>query len=128
MQVFRTYARVYTAQLDTLLSVLPDLIGERVETRFSMPNGLELATVGRVLIVAGEEQTLAPVRETQATLIIDDLDECQAVLSAAKAQIVRGPHDVPTGRNLTARLADGIQVEYVEWNRAQWEQMSNQGG
>jgi len=124
MQVFRSYARVYTAELDTLVSVLASLVGEPVEARFSMPNGLELAMIGRVLVVAGDEQTLAPVRATQATLVVDDLDECQAMLSAADAQLVRGPHDVPTGRNLTARLADGVQVEYVEWNRAQWERVN----
>lgn len=121
MQVLRTYGRLYASQLDDIVPTLSRVTGEPVETRFSMPNGLELATVGRILVVAGDEPTLAPVRATQATLIVDDLDECQAALSAAQAQVVRGPSDVPTGGNLTARLAEGVQVEYVEWNHAQWE-------
>ena len=89
-----------------------------------MPNGLELATVGRVLVVAGDEETLAPFRATQATLIVDDLDDCQSYLSAAGAEVVRGPQDVPTGRNLTAVLADGFQIEYVEWDHAQWDRVN----
>jgi hypothetical protein len=34
---------------------------------------------------------------------------------------VRGPQEVPTGRNLTAKLPGDVQIEYVEWNQAQWE-------
>ncbi|HEX6447568.1 MAG TPA: hypothetical protein VF053_20905 [Streptosporangiales bacterium] len=97
------------------------MTGEQVGLRFAMPNGLELASVGRVLLVAGDEETLAQFRATRATLIVDDLDQCLELLERAGATIVRGPQDVPTGRNLTTRLADGVQVEYVEWSRAQWE-------
>jgi predicted enzyme related to lactoylglutathione lyase len=122
MKVLRTYARVYTADLDEVVPVLSRVTGQPVGTRFTMPNGLELATVGRMLVLAGDEEALAPFRATQATLIVDDLDEYQTALSAAGARLVRGPQEVPTGRNLTARLADGVQVEYVEWSRAQWEQ------
>lgn len=71
-------------------------------------------------MVAGPEETLAPFRATQATLVVDDLDECQALLAAMGARIVRGPQQVPTGRNLTAVLADGLQLEYVEWTQSQW--------
>lgn len=86
-----------------------------------MPNGLELASVGRVLVVAGDEETLGPYRATVATLIVDDLDECTVLLDRTGAQIVRGPQAVPTGRNLTARLPGGVQIEYVEWDDAGWE-------
>lgn len=122
MKVLRTYARVYSADLDGVVPALSQATGQPVGTRFSLPNGLALAAVGRVLVVAGAEETLAPFRATQATLIVDDLDECQALLSAVGARLVRGPQQVPTGRNLTAVLADGVQVEYVEWSQAQWEQ------
>ncbi|MEY9860118.1 putative enzyme related to lactoylglutathione lyase [Catenulispora sp. GAS73] len=121
MRVFRTYARVYADNVDAALTPLQAVTGEPVATRFSMPNGLELAAVGRVLVVAGDEQTLEPFRATVATLIVDDLDECLRRLSETGAQIVRGPQEVPTGRNLTARLAGGVQIEYVEWDEAQWE-------
>ncbi|MBD3010747.1 MULTISPECIES: VOC family protein [unclassified Streptomyces] len=121
MRIFRTYARVYATDLDTALAPLTAVTGEPITTRFTMPNGLELATVGRVLVVAGEERTLEPYRATSATLIVDDLDECQVRLTQSGAQIVRGPQAVPTGRNLTARLPGGAQLEYVEWDEAQWD-------
>lgn len=123
MRVLRTYARAYAPDLDEALTPLINVTGEPVDSRFSMPNGLELATVGGVLVVAGDEETLAPYRATQATLIVDDLDECQSLLAHAGAHVVRGPQQVPTGRNLTARLPGGIQIEYVEWDRSQWDRM-----
>ncbi|MDT8913727.1 hypothetical protein [Amycolatopsis sp. PS_44_ISF1] len=121
MRVLRTYARIYVADLDEVLPVLSQGTGAPVSTRFALPGGLELATVGRLLVLAGTQAALGPYRATQATLIVDDLDQCQAWLAAAGAELVRGPREVPTGRNLTARLADGVQVEYVEWSRDQWE-------
>ncbi|WP_194896808.1 VOC family protein [Catenulispora pinisilvae] len=121
MRVFRTYARVYAADLDPVLAAMQAVTGESVATRFSMPNGLELASVGRILVVAGDEETLEPYTATTATLIVDDLDECLRRLEQTGAQIVRGVQAVPTGRNLTARLPGGAQIEYVEWDGAQWE-------
>ena len=121
MRIFRTYARVYATDMDTALAPLSAVTGEPITTRFTMPNGLELATVGRVLVVAGDERTLEPYRATSATLIVDDLDECQVRLTQSGAQMVRGPQAVPTGRNLTAKLPGGAQLEYVEWDEAQWD-------
>ncbi|WP_231645058.1 VOC family protein [Sciscionella sediminilitoris] len=121
MRILRTYARAYVDDLDAALASLTAVTGEPIGTRFTVPNGLELATVGRVLVVAGEKRTLEPYRATVATLIVDDLDDCQKVLDQTGARIVRGPQAVPTGRNLTAELPGGVQIEYVEWNKAQWE-------
>lgn len=121
MQVLRTYARAYVSSLDEALGPLSSVTGTPPGLRFAMPNGLELAAVGNVLIVAGDDETLAPYRLTQATLIVDDLDECRSLLSRAGAQVLRGPQRVPTGCNLTARLPGGTQIEYVEWDGAQWE-------
>lgn len=123
MRLLRTYARVYAASLDEALSSLSSLTGQPVDIRFELPNGLELATVGNVLVVAGDEEALAPFRSTQATLVVDDLDECQSLLSALSARVLRGPREVPTGRNLTALLPGEIQVEYVEWDRALRERL-----
>ena len=121
MRIFRTYARVYTDNLDAVLTPMHAVTGEPVASRFSMPNGLELAAIGRVLVVAGDEQTLKPYTATVATQIVDDLDECLLRLREAGAEIVQGPQKVPTGRNLTAKLPGDVQIEYVEWDEAQWE-------
>ncbi|MGP3769816.1 VOC family protein [Streptomyces sp. SDT5-1] len=121
MRVLRTYARAYATDLDELTTALGTVTGDPVTTRFALPNGLQLAAVGRVLAVAGDEQTLRPYTKTAATLIVDDLNECLARLDEAGARIVRGPQDVPTGRNVTAQMPGGVQLEYVEWDEAQWQ-------
>ncbi|MEU5629903.1 MULTISPECIES: hypothetical protein [Streptomyces] len=120
MRVLRTYARVYASDLDEVLAPLTAVTDEPVISRFTMPNGLELAAIGQILVVAGDERTLEPFTATAATLIVDDLDECQVRLHQSGAQIVRGPQAVPTGRNLTAKLPGGVQLEYVEWDDMQW--------
>ena len=43
------------------------------------------------------------------------------IANEAEAHIIRGPQEVPTGRNLTAELPGGVRIEYVEWDEAQWE-------
>ncbi|MFG3022384.1 hypothetical protein ACGFZQ_28185 [Streptomyces sp. NPDC048254] len=121
MRILRTYARVYATDLDAVLAPLSTVADEPITSRFTMPNGLELAAVGQVLVVAGDERSLEPYTATAATLIVDDLDECQVRLIQTGAQIVRGPQAVPTGRNLTAKMPGGVQLEYVEWDEAQWE-------
>jgi hypothetical protein len=120
MRILRTYARAYAADLDAAAEPLSQATGQPITSRFALPNGLELATVGRVLIVAGDDDALAPYRRTRATLIVDDLDACIALVAAAGGSVLRGPQQVPTGRNLTARLPGGTQLEYVEWDDAQW--------
>jgi hypothetical protein len=127
MRVLRTFARIYTSEPETTTAALTAATGDRVGLQFDMANGLRLASVGRILVVAGDEATLAPYRATQATVIVDDLDDCHTGLITAGAEIVRGPHDVPTGRNLTARLTPEVQIEYVEWNAAQWQRIDATG-
>jgi hypothetical protein len=120
MKILRTFARVYADRLDDVVSALQAVSGEPVQLRFALPNGLELAAVGDVLVVAGDREVLAPYRSTQATVIVDDLDECRRRVEAAGGVVVRGPKDVPTGRNLTAELPTGIRIEYVQWHAELW--------
>ncbi|SUA44922.1 Uncharacterised protein [Nocardia africana] len=124
MQVLRTYARVYTSNLETTTAALTAATGVRVGMQFDMPNGLRLASIGQILIVAGDDTILAPYRATQATVIVDDLDQFHAALLTSGADIVREPQTVPTGRNLTARLTPEVQIEYVEWDKAQWQRIN----
>ncbi|MER6068538.1 VOC family protein [Streptomyces sp. NPDC001817] len=83
-----------------------------VRTRFSH-GGVEVASIG-FLLVAGDEQALAPFRDVQSTVLVDDLDGLQALLTAHGGKIVDGPNRVPTGRNATVRHAGGVVIEYVE--------------
>lgn len=47
MRIFRTYARAYADDLDAVLAPLTTVTGEPITNRLTMPNGLELASVGR---------------------------------------------------------------------------------
>lgn len=83
--------------------------------RFSFPAiGCELAQVADILIIAGDEKSLAPFRETRATFLVDRIDEFIAFLSRQGGEIIRGPQNVPTGINCTIRHPDGTVIEYVE--------------
>ncbi|MHB8293887.1 MAG: hypothetical protein ACYDH5_04545 [Acidimicrobiales bacterium] len=112
--------------MDEAVASLSSVGGQPVGTRFMLPNGLELASVGRALVVAGPEAVLGEFRATHATVVVDDLEDCQQRLGLIGARIVRGPQAVPTGRNLTARLPGGAQIEYVEWDQAQWDRVGDQ--
>lgn len=97
MRILRTYARVYTTDLDTVSASLAAATGEPVTSRFSLPNGPDLATVGEVLVVAGDEEVLAPYRETVATLLVDDLDACRERLDEAGRNSCAGRGPYPPG-------------------------------
>ncbi len=86
--------------------------------RFEIPHiGLELAQVGDILLIAGSEEALKPFRNTQATMLVDSLDEFKVYLEEKGAEIIRGPDKVPTGRNMTVRHPDGSVIEYVEHSK-----------
>ena len=113
--VLATYARLLVPDLDASLPLLRRLTGRDPELRFTLRSGLEIAIVGRFLVVAGAAEELEPLRPTQATVVVASLPEVQRVLEEHGASVLRGPFDVPTGRALTARHSDGAVVEYVEW-------------
>ena len=87
--------------------------------RFEIPQiGLELAQVGDILLIAGSDEALKPFRSTQATMLVDSLDEFKTYLEKKGAEIIRGPNTVPTGMNMTVRHPDGSIIEYVEHSKA----------
>ncbi|MGP9765243.1 hypothetical protein ACT3UM_05900 [Halomonas sp. AOP13-D3-9] len=70
---------------------------------------------GDMFIVAGSDESLAPIRDSYGPVIVSDLDAMQKELLAAEAVITRPIVAVPTGRMLFARHADELHVEYIEW-------------
>lgn len=115
MKILRTLTRVYTNNLDETLHFYEDLTGSAVAQRLAMPAiGLELAQVQDILILAGSDASLQTFRPTQATVLVDSLEEYHAFLTTHGATIVRPPQNVPTGMNMTVRHPDGAIIEYVE--------------
>ncbi|MFF0772296.1 VOC family protein [Nonomuraea wenchangensis] len=84
------------------------------DARFDFPAaGLRLATVGAFLIIEGDEEALAPFRDTVGTLLVDDVRPYYERLLAAGAEMVFPLQQVPTGSGFNARHPDGTVVEYV---------------
>ncbi|HII93475.1 MAG TPA: VOC family protein [Methanosarcina sp.] len=115
MKILQTLSRLYVNDLRSVLEFYEDLLGSSVALRFKIPQiGLELAQIGNILLIAGSDEALKPFRSTQATFLVDSLDEFKAYLEERGAKILRGPNKVPTGRNMTVKHPDGSIIEYVE--------------
>ena len=114
-EVLATLARLYVEDLDRSLPLLCELTGGPPALRFTLRPGLEIAVVGRFLVIAGSAEELEPLRRTQATLVVSSLAAVRALLEAHGASVLRGPAVVPTGVALTVRHLDGSVLEYVEW-------------
>jgi len=117
MDILRVLARVYLTheQLETSISFYEGLLKQSCRIRFVFADmGIEVAAVGPLLLVAGTETALEPLRAISMTIGVDSLDECQHILLKEGAIITDGPQLVPTGLNMHARHPDGTLVEYVQ--------------
>ena len=117
MKVLDTLARVYVgpADLEQTLGWYEQLLDETCWLRFAYEEqGLELACVGSVLILAGSSTRLERFRQTDATFLVDDIEAFRKHLLATDARITEEPKDVPTGRNMRAIHPDGTVIEYVQ--------------
>lgn len=117
MNVTSVVARIYLApeQLETSISFYERLLGQPCRIRFIYAEaGIELAAVGSLLLIAGAEVALEPLRAVAMTISVSSLSVCRDVLLNEGATIVEGPQSVPTGLNMHVRHADGTLVEYVQ--------------
>ncbi|MEU0254371.1 hypothetical protein ABZ299_18085 [Streptomyces sp. NPDC006184] len=113
--VLATFARVYVDDLDAALPTFVELTGEQPRLRFTY-RGLDLATVGGYLLLAGSEEALAPYRGTHATTVVESIDHILRMTEQHGGEILDGPNEVPTGRNLTVRHPGGATIEYVQFH------------
>lgn len=115
MKILQILSRIYVNDLNSALEFYEELLGPPAAMRFEIPKiGLELAQIGNILLIAGSDEALKPFRSTQATFLVDSLDEFKAYLEGKGAEILRGPNKVPTGRNMTVKHPGGSVIEYVE--------------
>nr|WP_214661582.1 hypothetical protein [Streptomyces polyasparticus] len=115
--VLATLARVYVDDLDVALPTFVELTGEQPRLRFTY-RGLDLASVGGYLLLAGSEEALAPYRGTHATAIVESIDRILSIIEQHGGEILDGPNEVPTGRNLTVQHPGGATIEYVQFHAA----------
>lgn len=118
MKIIEVLSRVYLQpdRLETTIGFYEALFGVRCQLRFVYhAKRLEVAQIGRVLLIAGDQEDLAPFRATNSTFMVDNLDEFQThFVKNPDVQILSQPQAVPTGRNMRVRHPDGLVVEYVE--------------
>lgn len=91
------------------------IIGQKARLRFHYPQyNLELAQVASILFIAGTPESLAPFVNTHATFMVEGIGDFARHLPTVGAEVLNGPKDVPTGRNMLVRHPDGTLIEYVE--------------
>ncbi|MFE1788785.1 VOC family protein [Streptomyces sp. NPDC059525] len=117
MPALTTLARVYVDDLDVALPTFVELTGEQPRLRFAYRD-LTLASIGGFLLLAGTEEALAPYRGTHATALVESIDQVVRLTERDGGEILDGPNEVPTGRNLTVRHPGGATIEYVEFDAA----------
>ncbi|GAB3569252.1 hypothetical protein GCM10027445_20760 [Amycolatopsis endophytica] len=104
--------RVEVEDLDSALETYRALAGTNEVTRFRF-GGIDLAWVGRFLLLAGPTAELALVRRT-ATLLVEDIDAARTLVADSGGKILEEPSPAPNGARMIARHADGAVFEYIE--------------
>jgi catechol 2,3-dioxygenase-like lactoylglutathione lyase family enzyme len=117
MNILSILQRVYLApeRFHNAITFYEQLFQVKEGLRFDYTEkGLQLSQVGPFLLIAGDEQHLAPFIATTATFVVDSLDEWLAFLLPQGSLLLDGPHEVPTGQNMLIQHPDGVRIEYVE--------------
>lgn len=114
--ILKTYTRIFTNDAEKTLRVLRVLHDGEPHLRFRF-DPFELVGIGDVLVVAGPDEALIPIRGSLGPWIVSDIDETRQLLMEAGAEIIRDIAPVPTGHMMYARHPDGTVVEYVQWTQ-----------
>ncbi|AFY48145.1 hypothetical protein Nos7524_2302 [Nostoc sp. PCC 7524] len=118
MQILKVLIRVYVspAELDDAIAFYENLFAEKCWLWFEYSEtGLELAAVGSILLIAGSAETLYPLKNTQATFLVDSLHDFREILTQQGAVILAELKPVTTGINMRALHPDGTIIEYIEF-------------
>ncbi|MBI6873487.1 VOC family protein [Clostridium aciditolerans] len=115
MKVKQVLNRFYVHDIDRSIEFYEKALNEKCKLRFKYSHiNLELAQVGNILIISGSDEALKPIKDTQATFLVDSIIEFKDFLLSNGAIIIRDLKEVPTGMNMTVQHLDGTIVEYVE--------------
>src|SRR6266853_358228 len=115
MKVFRTSVPIFTHDLEAAIERYEALTRETVREGFEVPEqGIEIAILGSLTIIAGPETNIGALRTLRATFIVDSLAECDAHLRATGATTLQGPSRTPAGTNMLVRDVEGEVFEFVE--------------
>jgi len=99
--------------LEETISFYENIFGEKYRLRLKYA-GVEIVSVGKVLLTAGSEEALKPYREMRTIFVVDSLNDFKDNLVQSKAVILNEPRQLPTGVNMVVKHPDGAIIEYVE--------------
>ena len=115
MKVLSTSVPIFTRDIEAAIERYEALTRETVRERFKVPEqGIEVAILGSLTIIAGSERDIAALRNLRATFIVDSLAEYDAHLRSTGATTLQGPSATPAGTNLIVRDVEGVVFEFVE--------------
>lgn len=117
MKIKQILNRFYVHDIEKSIEFYEKMLDKKCNLRFKYPQAnLELAQIGTILIICGSDEALKPIKDTQATFLVDSIIEFKDFLLSTGATIIRDLKEVPTGMNMTVKHLDGTIVEYVEHN------------
>ena len=97
MKVLSTSVPIFTRDIEAAIERYEALTRERVRERFEVhEQGIEIAILGSLTIIAGPEKHIGALRHLRATFIVDSLAEYDAHLRSTGATTLR----VQAGRQL----------------------------
>lgn len=115
MKVKHTLSRFYVNDIDGAIAFYEKLLDVKCSSKFKYAEmNLNIASVGDILIIGGTDEALKPFKDTNATFLVDSVAEFKNYLLKNGAEVVHDIKEVPTGKNMTMRHADGTVIEYVE--------------
>jgi hypothetical protein len=115
VKVLSTSVPIFTRDIEAAIERYEALTRETVRERFEVPEqGIEIAILGSLTIIAGPEKKIGTLRNVRATFIVDSLAEYDAHLRSTDATTLQGPSPTPPGTNLIVRDVEGVVFEFVE--------------
>ena len=102
MKVLSTSVPIFTRDMEAAIERYEALTRETVRERFEVPEqGIEIAILGSLTIIAGPEKEIGALRHLRATFIVDSLAELLRTFaldgrndaSGAKSDASRHKHD-----------------------------------
>ena len=115
MKVLSMSVPIFTSDIEAAIERYEALARETVRERFELPDqGIEIAILGSLTIIAGPEEKLGALRNVRATFVVDSLAEYDAHLRSTGATMLQGPSATPAGTNMIVRDVEGVVFEFVE--------------
>ena len=112
--ILKTYTRIFTTDIASTVATLQAVHGTQPHLNLTY-DPLTLVGIGDVLVIGGTDEALAPIRGSLGPWIVEDIDDARSKLLANGAAVIRDIVDIPTGRMMYMKHADGSTVEYVQW-------------